>query len=523
VISVVRKVITVVLHRCFASAGRYGRLRRVVVLLAGFAALAAPAPALGTGWTAPTSIDGKLDLTSVSCSSASFCAAVDSCPGCAAGTGGNALTFNGSSWSAPDSIDAQGEGFTSVSCPVASFFAAVDFDGNALTYNGTSWSAPDSIDPPSDTPGSLTSVSCASASFCVAVDGAGNVFTYNGSAWSAPDNIDTVDDAALSGVSCPSASFCVPVDQLGDVFTYNGSSWSSPDSIYSSGGLMSVSCPSASFCAAVGGTLVGGSALTYDGSSWSAPHTFISPPLVSVSCASASFCLAADAHGEELTYNDNSWSAARTINARGGGFSSVSCPSVSFCAAVGPLGDALTYSGNGAGNGVAGSGGTGVPAVGRARVSGPIASVNVSCHGRAGTTCKIALVISVRETVRAGRVIGATARTRATKKTVVLATVSVTLTAGHTKSRKIRLNSTGRRLLARLHTLKAALVATASGETIATQAITYTTGSTQRMVRLIPHSSTEDASAVTAKAWIVGRLRFRWPQLDLPSLWRATR
>ena len=34
----------------------------------------------------------------------------------------------------------------SVSCPTASFCAAVDGSGNALTYNGSSWSSPDSID-----------------------------------------------------------------------------------------------------------------------------------------------------------------------------------------------------------------------------------------------------------------------------------------------------------------------------------------------------------------------------------------
>ena len=126
----------------------------------------------------------------------------------------------------------------------------------------------------------------------------------------------------------------------------------------------------------------------------------------------------------------------------------------------------------------------------------------MSCHGRAGTTCKIALAISVREMIRAGRVIGATERTRATKTTIVLATVSVTLAAGHTKAVKIRLNSTGRRLLARLHTLKATLVATAARETIATQVIICKTSSTQHTVRLIPDSSTEKASAVTEKPWI---------------------
>jgi hypothetical protein len=44
---------------------------------------------------------------------------------------GNALTFDGSSWSVPTSIDPNGRRL-SVSCPSASFCVAVDLDGNAL-------------------------------------------------------------------------------------------------------------------------------------------------------------------------------------------------------------------------------------------------------------------------------------------------------------------------------------------------------------------------------------------------------
>jgi hypothetical protein len=59
----------------------------------------------------------------------------------------------------------------------------VDHSGNALTYDGTSWSSPDSIDAANQ----IISVSCPTTSFCVAVDSVGNVFTYNGSSWSSPE------------------------------------------------------------------------------------------------------------------------------------------------------------------------------------------------------------------------------------------------------------------------------------------------------------------------------------------------
>jgi hypothetical protein len=62
----------------------------------------------------------------------------------------------------------------------------VDLQGDALTYDGRSWSTPDNIADGGD----LTSVSCATAKFCAAVDDDGNVLTYDGHRWSSPDSID---------------------------------------------------------------------------------------------------------------------------------------------------------------------------------------------------------------------------------------------------------------------------------------------------------------------------------------------
>jgi hypothetical protein len=202
---------------------------------------------------------------------------------------GNVLTYNGTRWSSPHSIDPSGGGLASVSCLTASLCVAVDKRGNVLTYNGTRWSSPHSIDPSG---GGLASVSCLTASLCVAVDKRGNVLTYNGTRWSSPHSIDP-SGGGLASVSCPTASLCVAVDNKGNALTYNGTRWSSPHSIDPrSGGLASVSCPTASFCAAVD---LEGNALTYDNSSWSSPDS-IDPgfSLESVSCPSASTCTAVD-------------------------------------------------------------------------------------------------------------------------------------------------------------------------------------------------------------------------------------
>ncbi len=66
--------------------------------IVGLLMLVGPSPALASnGWSAPAAVDPAFSATSLSCPWATFCAAVD--------YGGNAVIFNGSSWSAPTSID----------------------------------------------------------------------------------------------------------------------------------------------------------------------------------------------------------------------------------------------------------------------------------------------------------------------------------------------------------------------------------------------------------------------------------
>ena len=60
---------------------------------------------------------------------------------------------------------------------------------SAMTFNGSSWSAPATI-ATARRRLRTGSVSCVSASFCIAVDAYGNAVTFNGSSWSAPVTID---------------------------------------------------------------------------------------------------------------------------------------------------------------------------------------------------------------------------------------------------------------------------------------------------------------------------------------------
>jgi hypothetical protein len=299
-----------------------------VALFAAIMFVIAPSVARASAhWSAPMQVDSS-PLVSVSCPSGSFCAAVDSA--------GNAVTFNGSGWSAPTGIDGA-VALSSVSCPSMSFCVAVDSAGNALTFDGTAWSAPRSIDATI----TLSSVSCPSASFCVAVDQSGNALTYNGSTWSAPASIDP--GHSLSSVSCPSASFCVAVDKTGNEVTDSGGTWSAAASIDPGRSLSSVSCPSASFCLAVD---INAYFVTHEGGSWSSPTPLVISQLSSVSCPSASFCAAVNnGNGYALTYDGNTWGPNPISPLEfGAGLRSVSCASAVFCATVDDAGEAFIYS-----------------------------------------------------------------------------------------------------------------------------------------------------------------------------------
>ena len=70
-----------------------------------------------------------------------------------------------------------------VSCPASDFCAAVDgASGNAVTFDGSAWTAPVTVDSKAAKSVSgpvlmfLMSVSCRSAAFCVAGDSTGDVF-----------------------------------------------------------------------------------------------------------------------------------------------------------------------------------------------------------------------------------------------------------------------------------------------------------------------------------------------------------
>jgi hypothetical protein len=489
------------------------------VSLAATLVQASPAAASSPlSWSAPVLVDNPPfgGMSGVSCPSASLCVAVDG--------SGRALIYNGSSWSAPTGIDGT-NGPRSVSCPSASFCAAVDAKGNALTYNGSSWSAPASI----DSKASFSSVSCPSASFCAAVDFNGNALTYNGSSWSAPSSIG---GGALSSVSCPAASFCAAVDFGGKALTYNGSSWSAPVSIDGTTELRSVSCASASFCVAVDGA---GKALTYTGSSWSAPVSIDgTTELRSVSCASASFCVAVDAGnavvgtstsapvnavlpvifgsaqvGQTLSCSQGTWSGSTPQSysyqwqadgtSIGGATSStyvvqaadqghtLTCEvtatnsaghqaATSAGTAIPPATSSSGGGGGGAGQGAGSAGSTQAAVAGSITALSGGVSVPLHCSATSGSCPPVTLQLVVVEQLRNGRVIavGARHKSKTKKRTVVIGSSTVTLSAGQSQTVKVSLNSAGKKLAAQHKKITALLQITSQGQTLKSQNVTIT-------------------------------------------------
>jgi hypothetical protein len=119
----------------------------------------------------------------------------------------------------------------------------------------------------------------------------------------------------------------------------------------------------------------------------------------------------------------------------------------------------------------------GKASVGRAKVSGPTASLSITCKGT--TNCAVRLRLSVVETLRGHKILAVKAshRVKTTHKVVVLGTVTKTIRAGRRLTVRIGLNRVGRKLVAARHRLTVQLQITqrTAGKTrvISTKKLTF--------------------------------------------------
>lgn len=97
----------------------------------------------------------------------------------------------------------------------------------------------------------------------------------------------------------------------------------------------------------------------------------------------------------------------------------------------------------------------------RAHVKGKKVSIHLTCSGAKGATCALTVRMTVTEIFRGRKLIGVTARKKKIRRvTVTVGVARVTLSAGQTKTVKVSLNRTGKRLLRRLHRLNVTLKVT---------------------------------------------------------------
>src|SRR5580693_3847629 len=285
--------------------------------------------AAAASWSGGQRIDTADGLTSVSCASADFCAAADS--------GGNAFTYSGGKWSAPQRLSSNGLSW--VSCPTAGFCVATSNGSVLYTYSGGKWSPPTELFGVNGKPAHLTSVSCATATFCMAT-GNMHAYKYSGGAWDRGVLVESSNK--LVSISCPSATFCAVVDSAGNAYTYAGSSWSAPRRL-SATAMTGLSCPTASFCMASSTATLD----AYSGSGWSPSGPLTTADggpvhLTSVSCATGSSCVATG-NVDGYAYSNGSWARGVVVH-HGNKLTSVSCASADFCVAADSGGNVYTYS-----------------------------------------------------------------------------------------------------------------------------------------------------------------------------------
>ena len=263
------------------------------------------------GWSVPHPIPGSVaGLTSISCTSSTFCAG-------AASIDGASFIFNGTKWTSykiPTEL---------VSCSAIQI--CVGLGGNydqASSYNGSLWLSAGTVDWASQSTDRGGSLSCAYTFFCVATIFSGYYATFSGGSWSAPAPVGRLSaGTGIVQVSCASSTFCEAVDNAGYSRIYNGTGWSENQPVGGdlngpSGG-WSISCVSSSYCGAI--NVVQGWWSTFNGSRWSNSEYLnimpdssglglSSPEVGSLSCTSSDFCVAAYSNGLAYTYDGRRWS-----------------------------------------------------------------------------------------------------------------------------------------------------------------------------------------------------------------------
>ena len=259
----------------------------------------------GHTWASQPSPVAVNQLYGVSCVSATWCVAVGDYgnPNIAAESGylssdytPVAISWNGRTWTS-QTINTSVNQLYSVSCVSATSCAAVGVWWGtysstttkvALSWDGSAWNSVrraawtgktyTQLDTPS------RGIACASPVECIAVgrvssfgkSPTGRALSWDGHTW-ATQTLPP-DISQLNAVTCPSPTLCVAVGKWdgsatsaagGVAVVWNGSSWSSQTLPSGTGYLAGVSCASAAFCETVGSNLNSNLVFSYAEGTWS--------------------------------------------------------------------------------------------------------------------------------------------------------------------------------------------------------------------------------------------------------------
>ena len=135
---------------------------------------------------------------------------------------------------------------TGVSCTSSSFCIAVDESGGAFEFNGTNWTAGTSWTNPIDSTHIINGISCYSTTFCIAVDSGGNSLNYTGGSTWTSTAINPPSTPDLTAVSCISTTFCAVVDSSANAYVGHPGSWTT--SAVGGAGFISVGCATSTLC-----------------------------------------------------------------------------------------------------------------------------------------------------------------------------------------------------------------------------------------------------------------------------------
>jgi hypothetical protein len=339
----------------------------------------------GTAWSVATTPNPSgatsSELSSIACTSTTFCRAVGSYVDSAGVRKTLALAWNGTAWSVattPNPSGATSSELSSVACTSTTFcFAVGDFANSAgetktqaMKFDGSSWSSLATTNLSGVTENELFGVYCSSTSACLAVGRYGSAsasgaltltFQLSGSTWSSTAGKSAepagASASSLYEISCTAATACVAVGEvvMGEkaptelAESFNGTSWTKTDPQKVVASWNGVSCRSVDPCVAVGSSTVGGNqtqrAKTLTGSGWENMElpALSQAKLLDVSCTGTSECTAVGSQGSPSLalaerWNGSQWSTQTTPTPSGGSsvvLNSVSCVSATLCMAVG--------------------------------------------------------------------------------------------------------------------------------------------------------------------------------------------